>query len=325
MQNNPRTGRPYALGDLVDAGEIIIVFRDDEYTNQVKIESKELDLEISKMEFDKQQSLYEKGGVTLRELKNAEIKYVNTKIDLENAKINLAKMKVEAPFRAMLTEIPYFTNGTRIKNGTQVVRMMYYKEMLMYVNLPEKNYQQVEKGQDVVVTNYSMPDDTLFGKIDQISPSIDPDARTFKCIVSIDNPKYKLLPGMFVKADLVINREENAIVIPKELVKGRAGYNTVFVIDEGSAMERGIRTGITNGSNVMVTKGLEPGDRIVIKGYETLRNRSKVKIMNEEVQQVQSYSSVDSLMQESDTTQVVQKKANKKGDKKAMKKEGKSN
>lgn len=288
LQKNPKTGKPYALGDMVDKGDVIIRFEDDEYKNQVKIESVKLNMDISKMEYDKQQSLYEKGGVTLRELKNGEIAYVNAKIDYENAKLNLAKMNVIAPFKGMITDISYFTRGTRVSSGTEVLKLMYYRKMLMDINLPEKNYVQVKKGQEVIVTNYSLPDDTLRGIIDQISPSIDPDARTFKCVVSIDNPSYKLLPGMFVKADLIINKEENAIVIPKKIIKSRGGSNSVFIVDNGAARERRIRTGISNGEDVMVTQGLEPGDRIVIKGFETLRNRSKIKILNEEVQKVEA-------------------------------------
>ncbi|HSH20864.1 MAG TPA: hypothetical protein VLA03_10440, partial [Draconibacterium sp.] len=68
LQTNPATGKPYKLGDKVKEGQIIIVFEDEEYVNGLAIESKKLNLEISENEYEKQKSLYEKGGVTLREL-----------------------------------------------------------------------------------------------------------------------------------------------------------------------------------------------------------------------------------------------------------------
>lgn len=284
LQKNPRTGKPYALGDKVNKGDVIIQLEDKEYENSIKIETVKLNWEVSKMEYEKQKSLYDKGGVTLRELKDGEISYSNAEIEYENAKLNLAKMKVVAPFSGTLTDLSYFTNGTLVSSGSEAVTIMDFGDMLMYVNLPEKNYSQVKVGQDVYVTNYSMPDDTLIGTIDQISPAIDADARTFKCVVSIDNPKRILLPGMFVKADLVTNRESNALVIPKEIVLTRGNRNSVYIVRDGAADERRIRLGISNGGDVMVTMGLESGDRVIIKGYETLRNRSKVKVMNEEVQ-----------------------------------------
>ncbi len=294
LQKNPRTGKPYALGDRVKKGDVIVKLEDREYENSIKIETVKLNWEVSKMEYEKQKSLYEKGGVTLRELKDGEINYQNAEIEYETAQINLAKMKVVAPFEGTLTDLPYFTNGTQVATGTAVVTLMDFGDMLMYVNLPEKNYSQVKVGQDVYVTNYSMPDDTLVGSIEQISPAIDADARTFKCVVSIDNPQRILLPGMFVKADLVTNRESNALVIPKEIVKTRGNRSSVFVVNEGAADERRLRLGISNGGDVMVVSGLADGDRVVIKGYETLRHRSKVKVMNEEVQEVETEEAEES-------------------------------
>jgi multidrug efflux pump subunit AcrA (membrane-fusion protein) len=62
LLNNPRTGRPFALGDMVEAGQVIIRLEDAEYENGIAIESKKLSLEISEQELKKQQSLYEKGA-----------------------------------------------------------------------------------------------------------------------------------------------------------------------------------------------------------------------------------------------------------------------
>ena len=87
LVKNPKTGRAFALGDFVDAGQEIIHIEDKETESNIKIESQTLNLDISKREFEKQQSLYEKGGVTLRELKNAELAFINAKYSLDNALI----------------------------------------------------------------------------------------------------------------------------------------------------------------------------------------------------------------------------------------------
>ena len=96
------------------AGATIIKLEDEEYVNGLRIKSKEVDLEISKLEYEKQQALYEKGGVTLRDLKNAEITLINTEYDTESSRINLAKMSLKAPFTGVISNLPYFTNGTRV-------------------------------------------------------------------------------------------------------------------------------------------------------------------------------------------------------------------
>ena len=279
LQVNPDTKQPYALGDKVKKGAVIIRIQDEEYKNSIRIKSKELDLEISKQELDKQQSLYEKGGATLRELKNAEIKYINTQYDIENARLNIAKMAVVAPFSGTIVSLPYFTQGTKVKNGTEVVRLVNNKQLYLEANLPEKYFSSLTTGFDVYITNYNLPDDTLPGNVTQIAPAIDPDTRTFKVMISVDNSSDQLLPGMFVKADLVVNRVENAIIIPKEIIKGRGRSQAVFIADKGYAAERRIYTGIENDDRIEVIDGLKAGDKLVVRGYETLRDKAKLKIV----------------------------------------------
>ncbi len=246
LQINPATGKPYALGDRVSAGAAIIMLEDEEYMNNLRIKSREVDLEISKLEYEKQQSLYEKGGATLRELKNAEITLINTQYDIESSRINLAKMTLEAPFSGVIAELPYFTNGTRIAANTEMARVIDYGKLYLEANLPEKYYTSIERGYRVYVTSYTSAADTLAGIITQISPSIDPEARTFKCFVEVDNQSGILLPGMFVKADLVVNSSENTIVIPRDIIISRNRNQIVYVVDKGVASERVITTGLQN-------------------------------------------------------------------------------
>ena len=121
--------------------------------------------------------------------------------------------------------------------------------------------------------------DTLKGRLTQLSPAINEDTRTFSGYIAIDNPDLKLRPGMFAKADVVTIRKDSVLSIPKNIIKNRRGGKLVYTVDRNSATEKVIRTGISNDKYIEIETGLEPGDKIVIKGYEWLRNRSKVKVM----------------------------------------------
>lgn len=279
LQNNPATGRPYILGDKVKEGAIIIKLEDEEYLNNLRIRSKEVDLEISRQEFDKQKSLYDKGGATLRELKNAEIGFIDSEYEIESSQINLAKMSVRVPFTGVISELPYFTNGTRVSANTILAKVINYSMLYLETNLPEKYFGNVERGFKVYVTSYTSPLDTLTGVISQISPAIDPEARTFKCMINVANTDEMLLPGMFVKADLVINSAENAVVIPKDIIVTRNRTRAVFVVERGVANERTITTGLESIDRVEVIAGLEPGESVVSKGFETLQDKSRVKVL----------------------------------------------
>jgi multidrug efflux pump subunit AcrA (membrane-fusion protein) len=84
---------------------------------------------------------------------------------------------------------------------------------------------------------------------------------------------------MFVKADIIINRKDSVVVIPKSIILSRQRGKTVFIVDRGVAAERIIETGLENLTDIEVTRGLAKNDRVVTGGFETLSNRSKVKII----------------------------------------------
>lgn len=279
LLKNPVTRKQFVLGDYVVAGTEIIQLDDDEYENNIKILSLELHLEISKQVFDKQKSLYKKGGVTLSELKNSEIEYINSKYSYEDALIRLRKMKIFSPFSGIIVELPYITPGIRIDAGVTTVKIMDYSSLLMELNLAVKNINIVDVGQEVRIMNYTIPDDTLTGTVSQLSPTIDPVSRSFKAVVSINNSELLLRPGMFAKGEIIVASKDSIIVIPKDIILAKQRGNTVFVIDKGIAQERIITFGLENPDYVEVISGLEPKEKLVIKGFETLRNKSKVKIV----------------------------------------------
>ncbi|MEA1886075.1 MAG: efflux RND transporter periplasmic adaptor subunit [Bacteroidota bacterium] len=279
LEKNPSTGRQWQLGDRVRKGSLIARLEDEEYKNNVKLELYELNLELAKSNLEKQESLYEKGGVTLNELKQAGYDYTNAQINLENARIQMEKMKITSLFDGVITKLPHYTQGSEIKSGTLIAGIMNYRSMILKVNLPEKYINTISTGKDVRITNYALPEDTLNGKITQLSPAINPDTRTFQGTIEINNPELKLRPGMFVKANIITARADSVIVIPKDIILSRQRGLTVFVVNRGVANERLIATGLENNEEAQVVRGLSTNERIVTDGFETLSHNAKVKIL----------------------------------------------
>jgi multidrug efflux pump subunit AcrA (membrane-fusion protein) len=69
------------------------------------------------------------------------------------------------------------------------------------------------------------------------------------------------------------------IVIPKDIIISSQRGKTVFIVDNGTAVEKRITLGYENQNEAEVTSGIKMNDRMVVKGFETLKNRSKVKIV----------------------------------------------
>ena len=279
LEKNPETDRKWQMGDKVRAGSLIARLEDKEYVNSIKLETNELNMELMESELRKQESLYEKGGVTLKELKTASINYSNAKTTAENSRLQLEKTRITSPIDGVIVDLTYYTQGSQVETGSSIVKIMDYNIMYLDVQLPEKYISDIRPGQKVQLTNYTIPDDTIRGNITQLSPAIDPDTRTFRGNISVNNPGLLLRPGMFVRADILVNQKDSVVVIPKSIILSRQRGKTVFIVDRGIALERIIETGLENITEVEVTRGLSKNDRIVTNGFETLSNKSKVKII----------------------------------------------
>jgi len=279
LRNNPSTGRQFRLGDRVNSGSVVVALEDAEYENGIAIDSKKLNLDLAEQEFRKQESLFEKGGVTQRELRNSEVSFTNAKYDYKNAQLRLAKMKVTAPFSGVIVDLPYYTQGVQLAVGQPLFTIMDFGKMYMEINLPEKYISQIKQGFKVRLTSYNLPNDTLWGQITDISPAISSETRTFKGRVEILNSKLTLKPGMFVNADIVLSQRKKTIVVPKDLIMRNNDIQYVFVVDKTIARQKEVTLGIENANRVEIVSGLSKDDRLVVKGFETLKDNSKVKVI----------------------------------------------
>lgn len=278
LQVNPKTGKPFKMGDLVAKGQLIILLEDKEYENGIAIDAKKLSLEIAQQEQSKQKALYEKGGVTMSEMRNTEVKVTNAHYDYENAKLNQEKMKVKAPFDGVVVDLPHYTADVRVEQGKPMINLMAYGKMYMDINLPESAIRYIKESQPVYITHYTLPEDTLRGKISELSPAISTETRTFKGKVLIDNDQLKLRPGMFAKADIIVDRADSSIIISKDAVLSNRRQKYVYIVEKNIAKVRHIETGLEDENNIEVVRGLNVNDNLVVKGFETLKEDAKVKI-----------------------------------------------
>jgi RND family efflux transporter MFP subunit len=281
LQKNPSTGAPFKMGDKVSRGTVIIRLEDKAYRNTTDIEGERLNLEISEQEYEKQKALYDKGGVTQRELVNAERNLVTARKTYENARINLAKMSIEAPIEGVITSLPYYSQGVRVQQGVEMVSIMNYEQMILNVTLPAASFGKVEAGQLTYITSYSSPKDTVTGIISQLSPALDVATRSFKGRIKVQNRNDLLRPGMFVNAGIVVEQRDSTLAVPPGVVLSQMGGKFVYVIDGETARKRIVQTGLESKDRIEIVDGLEKGEQVVVKGFETLRDGSKVKIEDE--------------------------------------------
>ena len=203
---------------------------------------------------------------------------MNSRLDYENAEMNLEKMNIRAPFDGVIVNLPHYSEEAKLNSGTSVATIMDYSTMLLEINLPESAINEVKVGQKAKITHYTLPKDTIIGEITELSPAISAETRTFKGKLVIDNRKMLIRPGMFVKADIVTESHNSTIIIPKNIVRNDRNRRTVFVVDQGIAIAKQVKLGLEDKTSVEVLSGLDKDDQLIIRGFETLRDGSKVKI-----------------------------------------------
>ena len=279
LQTNPQNGRPFKLGDAVKKGQLIIRLEDKEYENNQRVDTRKLNLENSELELSKQKELLELGGATVTQIRNAEIQITEARYNLENAIINLGKMNIIAPFDGVIVSLPHYSENVKVSNNQPMVGIMNYTRLYMDINLPESAIEYVEVNQPVHITHYTMPYDTLRGTIAELSPAISTETRTFKGKIIIDNSSQKLRPGMFVNANVVVDRAEDVIVIPKSALLSNRNRRYVFVVERNTAIIRNLVTGIEDEDNIQIIEGLNENDNLIIRGFETLRDNSRVRVL----------------------------------------------
>ena len=278
LQPHPTAGRPYAMGDAIAEGALVVRLHNPEFENQVSIESKRLQYQSAQREFEKQKVLHEKGGITLREVTDAERMFIDADYALENAQLQLARLEVRAPFSGILADLPHRSVGELVETGAELGRLMDYETLYAEVSLPGAEIDRVHPDQSLIAMAYGGSDsDTLSGVIEQVSPVLDADSRMFKATLRVANEELSLRPGMFLKIDIIAEERDSTIVIARDVVTDRDGRHVVYIVDKGIALERQLELGIGNRQAVEVLSGLDVDEELVVEGFETLRDRSRVK------------------------------------------------
>jgi RND family efflux transporter MFP subunit len=147
------------------------------------------------------------------------------------------------------------------------------------VNVLEKDIPLLERVEEATVTSGTYPDEKFSAIVKKMSQLVDVSTRTMPVEVDIINKDGKLKPGMFVNIELIIQKSENALVLPSQCVLKDDKGNFVYVVGaDSTAQAKYIQTGIQQDNNTEITSGITDGDKVVFTGQGLLKNAMKVKI-----------------------------------------------
>jgi RND family efflux transporter MFP subunit len=148
------------------------------------------------------------------------------------------------------------------------------------VDLIGEDIASVRVGLEARARYHAWGDEMFKGKVLRLAPTVDQKTRALRAEVEIQNSEQRLRPGMFVEVTLIGERRENVPVVPRGAVTERGGRRVVFVLASQRVAMREVTIGLGDDEVLEVRRGLEAGERVVVRGLETLTDQMLVRVTN---------------------------------------------
>ena len=194
---------------------------------------------------------------------------------LAETQTRLSQATIRAPVSGLIISRSV-TKGQIISAGTELFRMVRDGRLELDAQVPETELPLIQAGQSAAVTSSQAGSTT--GTVRIVTPEVDPQTRLGLARISLA-PGSALKPGMFLRADITLDRIEDALVVPDAALTRRGDADGVFLVDDAGtrAAWRAVRVGVQAGSWVQLLEADLTG-RVGTLGQHLLDDGSPVAI-----------------------------------------------
>jgi multidrug efflux pump subunit AcrA (membrane-fusion protein) len=278
-----------------------------EETIQSQVQNAKANMDLAEVELQRAHHLFDKDLIARQRLDEVQMKYSVAKaaydlamnsfrqrtweddIALAEAQVNQARATLElnraqlgnliilSPMKGRVTK-RYVDPGTMVKDTTPILTLMDLSETKMVVNVIEREFIHLQKGQPVKITIVALPDRVFTGSIETITPALDLQSRTAEIQISIPNPDFALKPGMFGRAEIILRSNPQAVLVPIQSLLTEVDKDFVFVLKEDKAFRRPVRKGVVRDTVVEILQGVSPGEQVVTAGQASLKDGAQVRL-----------------------------------------------
>lgn len=276
-------GRRLAEGSFVTAGQEIARIVGEEVRLAARTVAARRAYEAAQSELEANRSLFADGLINQAVLDSLESTYESARVELDRALRTEERNRLVTPIDGVIlrlardTDGQLMANGQLVNPGQMVAQVAPLDPLVADVDLIGEDIATVKVGLEARARFYAWDDQFFTGEVLRLAPTVDQRTRALRAEVEIDNPAFELRPGMFVEVVIVAERRENVPAIPREAVTDRGGRRVVFVLNGQRVEQREVVLGLGNDLMVEVREGVAAGDRIVIRGLETLADDMLVR------------------------------------------------
>lgn len=199
-------------------------------------------------------------------------------IDRDEVGAEYQEAVVEAPISGWLTR-KYFDTGAHVAPGMPLLQLADYRRVNLVASVPETELGKVKRGAPAKAFIDAWPDMEFAGYIKTISPAVDQMSRTVKVEIALQNPGLRLRPGMYGRAEVMVERHRQALAVPSEAVIETGGFPKVFIVNGGRARAREVKVSAQSGDRSLIQSGLSIGDTLIVAGQYSVVDGVQVEIV----------------------------------------------
>ncbi len=276
------------IGDIVKKGDLLVRWDDRLIqatldANRQFVETSNIKIKNETRQLERYTALEKQHMGTPLDLEKAQITLADAQeqlakatMGLREAEIALERVQMRAPIDGIVLE--RLVNPDEITHNDQIVmRLGAIDTVLMAAKITEEKIHSTQLGLSADVSFPAFPAETFQGKVFKIDPNTDPVTRTFTAYVEINNPDFRLKPGLSGFAHIHHTAKDVLCVPSVAIINPSGDQASVFVVDSrGHANLRKVGLGLVANALTEVTSGLIEGERVVAVGQLYLKENDKV-------------------------------------------------
>jgi membrane fusion protein (multidrug efflux system) len=264
-------------GQAVAAGDVLIEL--DASILRAELAKARSDLTLARANHERAAMLAKRGMSTERSLDEARAALQAAEAGQALAQARLQKATLKAPLSGVVG-LRAVSVGAYVTPGERIVELADVDPVKVDFRVQELALSALRRGQPIRVTVDALPGKAFEGEIDAIDPIVDVAGRAIRLRARIPNPRGELSPGLFARVQIVVERRENAMLVPESAVFAEGAKRFVYRVIDGRAVLTGVQLGQRRPGQVEISKGLGRDDVVVTAGHQQIRDGTPVDVVS---------------------------------------------
>lgn len=269
----------FASGAKVSAGDKLVIL--DSEVEKANLQSAEARFPAAEAKFNRYSGLYKKGAISQEGFDEAKASYLSLKADIAGLQATIDRREITAPFSGVIG-IRGVNLGEYLQAGSRIARLEDISVMRMRFTVSQNDISRIRLGQQVKIKVDSYPNRSFAGSISAIEPAINFQSGLLQVQADIPNAQGILRSGMFARAQVVLPKLSEQVILPQVAITYTLYGDSVFVLDPETSRvsQRVVKVGERILDKVQILDGIAPGETVVTTGQVRLSNLAKVKIVS---------------------------------------------